>query len=95
MTQNIYNIGEIFCHNQKIFFLKNTSKVALQYLFNVFVLFNIVFNLKFNFKLKIDQKVRTFKNLKEIMKNLKKASGNPVKTMHLGGYLRVDTHPIY
>ena len=36
-----------FCHHQKMFFLKNTYKIALQFLFNVFVLFNIVFNLKF------------------------------------------------
>ena len=57
-----------FCHHQKIHFLKNTFKVALQYLFNVFILFNIVFNLKLNFILKIDQKMRTFKNLDEIWK---------------------------
>ena len=45
----------------KIFLLKNTFKVALQYLFNVFILLNIVFNLKLNFKLKIVQKMNTFK----------------------------------
>ena len=42
----------------KITLLKNTFKVALQYLFNVLILFNTVFN----FKLKIDPKMRTFKN---------------------------------
>ena len=33
------------------FFVKNTFKVALQYLFNDFRLFNTVFYLKLNFKL--------------------------------------------
>ena len=47
-------------------FIKITCKVPLQYLFNVFILFNIVFNHKLNFKLKIDPKMRTFKNLEEI-----------------------------
>ena len=36
-----------------------------------FLLFNIVFNLKLNFMLKIDPKMRTFKNLDEIRKTLK------------------------
>ena len=35
-------------------------------MFNVFKVFNMVFNLKLNFKLKIDPKMRTFKNLEEI-----------------------------
>ena len=64
-----------------IFFsLTNTFEVALQYLFNVFILFNTVFYLKFNFKLKIDPKICTFKNLEEILKtwkNFEKTSGNP------------------
>ena len=53
-------------------FLKNTFRVALQFLFNVFILLNIDFNLKLDFKLKIDQKMRTFKNLEEIWKTRKK-----------------------
>ena len=54
------------------FFFKNTFKVALQYLFNVFIPFNVVFNPKLNFKLKIDPKMRTFKKLEEIFKTWKK-----------------------
>ena len=64
-----------------MFLLKNTFKVALQYLFSVFILFNIVYNLKLNFKIKIDSKMRTFKNLEEIWntwKKIEKMSGNPV-----------------
>ena len=52
----------------KIFFFKNTFKVFLQYLFNVFILFKIIFNLKLNLKQKIDPKMRTYKNLEEICK---------------------------
>ena len=40
-------------------------KVPLQYLLNVFILFNTVFYLKLNFKLKIDEKcvvLKTWKN---------------------------------
>ena len=58
---------KIFCHHQKYFF-KNTSKVTLQYLFNVFVLFSPVSYLKLNFKLKIDPKMGTFNNLEKILK---------------------------
>ena len=50
------------------FKLKNTFKVAYQYLFNVVVLLNIVFSLKLNFKLKIEPKTCTFKNVEEIFK---------------------------
>ena len=46
-----------FCHQQNFFLSKNILKVALQYLFNVFILFDIVFNLKL---LKIDSKMRIF-----------------------------------
>ena len=49
--------------------LKNTFKVILQYLFNLYLLFNTVSYIKFNFKLKIDTKMCTLKNLKEIWKN--------------------------
>ena len=66
MTQKIYYEDNIFCHPQNFFFLKKILNVALQYLFNAFILFIIVFNLKLNFKLKIDPKMRTFKNLEDI-----------------------------
>ena len=61
----------MFCHHQKFFSLK-TFEVALQCLFNVFILFNTVFYFKLNFKLKIDPKMCTFKNLEEILKNWRK-----------------------
>ena len=44
-------------------------EVALQYPFNVFILFNIVFNLKLYLKQKIDPKMLIFKNLKKFGKN--------------------------
>ena len=46
-------------------------KVALQYLFNVFILFNTVSYLKHNYKLKIDPKLCILKNLEEIWKTWK------------------------
>ena len=53
----------------KSFFINNTFKVVLEYLFNVFILFNTVFYLKLNFNLKkIDPKMCTFKNLEKILK---------------------------
>ena len=71
--------------SSKIFFLlKNIFKVALQYLFNVFILFNTILYLKLNFKLKIDPKMCTFKNLEETWKpekKFEKTSGNPEKGM--------------
>ena len=79
MTQKIYPIDKTFCHHQKFFLLKNTFKVALQYLFNVIILLNIVFNRKLNFKQKIDPKMRTFKKPGRYLENLKlkkKTSGN-------------------
>ena len=66
----------------KFFLLLNTFKVALQYYFNVFVLFNTVFYLILKFKLKIDPNMCTFKNLEEIWKpgqNLPKTFDNPVR----------------
>ena len=54
-------------------------KVALQYLFNVFILFNTVFNLKLKFKLKKDPKMCTFKTWKKFGKPEKKI-GTSVKT---------------
>ena len=59
----------IFFSSSNNFFLKNSFKVALQYFFNVFILFNIVSNLKLNFKLKMDPKMCTFKNLEKNQKN--------------------------
>ena len=52
----------MFCHYQKFFLLKNIFKVALQYLFNVFILFNTVSYLK----LKIDSKNLSYK-LKKVV----------------------------
>ena len=63
-----------FCHHQNFFLLQNTFEVALQYLFNVFIMFNTVFYL--NFKLEIDPKIFTFKNLEEILKTWIKSSKN-------------------
>ena len=60
--------------------LKNTYKVALQYLFNVVIIFYTVFYLKLYFKVKIEPKMCTFKkpggnfegeNLPEIIDNPK------------------------
>ena len=64
-----------------MFLLKNIFKVALQCLFNVFILFNTASYLKLNFKLKIEPKMCTFKNLEEnrkIWEKIEKTSGNPV-----------------
>ena len=49
----------------KFFFTKHILSI-FKVLFNVFILVYLVFNLKFNFKLKIDPKMRTFKNFEEI-----------------------------
>ena len=62
------------------FLLKNTFKVALQYLSNVFILFKTVSYFKLNFKLKIDHKMCTFKSLEEIWKTWKKF-GKPGKNL--------------
>ena len=56
----------------KIFLLKNIFQVALQYLLNIFILFNTVSYLKLNFKLKVDPKMCIFNNLEEIWKTRKK-----------------------
>ena len=52
----------------KIFLLKNTLKVTLQHLLNVFVLFNTVSVIEINLKLKVDPKMFTFKNLEKFLK---------------------------
>ena len=46
----------------EFFVLKNTFKVSLQYLFNVFILLNTVSYIKIIFKLKVDPKVFTLKS---------------------------------
>ena len=46
------NIGKTFLSSSKSFLLKNTFKVALHNIFNVFILLGEVSYLKLNFKLK-------------------------------------------
>ena len=55
---------------RNFFFLKNTFKVALQYLFDVFIMFNT--NFKLNFKLKIDPNMLTCKNQEENLEHFLK-----------------------
>ena len=69
MTRKTYQTKKKFCLYQ-IFLLKNIFKVALEYLFNGFILFKTIF--KLYFKLKIDPKMCAFKNLKGIWKTWKK-----------------------
>ena len=57
-----------FCHHQFFIILKYSFKVALQYVFNVFILFNTVSHLKLNSKLKLDPKMCAFKNLENFLK---------------------------
>ena len=61
----------------KTLVFKIPFKLALQILFNVLKLFDIVLNLKFNFN---NLKIRTFKAWNKLWKpeeNLEKACGNP------------------
>ena len=51
-------------------------QVALQYLFNLFILLNTIFNFKLNLTLKVDPKMCTFKNLEEILKTWRKFAKN-------------------
>ena len=46
--------------------VKNTSKVGLQYVFNVFILIKTVLYLILYITLKIDPKTCTFENLEEV-----------------------------
>ena len=48
MTQKIYHIDKIILSSSVFLKLKNRFKIALQYLFNVVILFNTVFYLKLN-----------------------------------------------
>ena len=80
MTQKIYHINENFLSSSKFFLLKNIFKVALHYLFNIFILFNTISYLRLNFKLKIDLKCELLKTWKKFVKPGKffeKTSGNP------------------
>ena len=57
-----------------------SDKVTLQWLFNVFILFNTVSYFKLKFKLKIDIKMCSFKNLEKIRipgKKIEKICCNP------------------
>ena len=65
---------------RNFFLLKNTLKVALQYLYNLFILCKTVYYFQLNLKLKIDPKMCTFKNMKKFGKLgiiKKKKSDNP------------------
>ena len=56
----------LFCFY--FFLLKSIFEIALQYVFNVFMLFLTVFYLKLNFMLKLDPKSCNFENLEETYK---------------------------
>ena len=74
---NIFHINEIFLSSSKIFLLKNTFKVTLQYLSMFFIVFNTVFTLN----LALVQKCVFLKTLKKFgkpEKKLEKTSSNPV-----------------
>ena len=76
----MYLLSKKFLMMTKIFYLHDRFFVALEYLFNVFILFKTVSYLKFNFKLKIGPKMCTLKNLEEFWKsekNLPKKFSNP------------------
>ena len=45
---------QIFLSQSEVFSLKNTSKLGLQYLFNVFISFKTAFYFKLCLKLKVD-----------------------------------------
>ena len=73
-SKNLSYKQKVFVIIKNFIFIKQLIQVALQYLFNVFIIFNTASFLKLNFKLKIDQKMYTFNNLEEIFP---KTSGNP------------------
>ena len=67
--------------SSKIFLFKNTLKVILHDIFNVFILLNTVSYIKLNFKLKIHQKcvlLKTWKKFGKPGKKFENTSGNPV-----------------
>ena len=49
--------SRFFLSSSNFFLLEKLSKVALQYLFNKFILFNTVSHIKLNFKLKVYPKL--------------------------------------
>ena len=53
----------------KFLLLQNTFKVVLQYIFNSVTHLTNVLYFKLNFKLKVDQKMCTYKNLVEFLRN--------------------------
>ena len=67
-SKNLLHKLKILVIIKNLILLKNIFKLALQYLFNVFILFNTGSYLKLNFKLKIEPKICTFKNVEEIWK---------------------------
>ena len=82
MTQKIYHIIKFkkIYHHQNFFLLKNIFKVTLRYLFNVFILSNIVSYLKLTLNYKYTQKcvlLKTWKKFKNPGKIFVKTSGNP------------------
>ena len=95
MIQKFYYINKNFCHHQKNFLFKNTFKVTLQYLFDIFILFNTVSYIKLNIKLKIDPKMCTFKTLEKIWKTLKKFWKKSVATLYLIHFVSFNTTLYY
>ena len=61
---------KMFCHHQNLLLIKNTFKVAFEYLFNVFILFNTVSYLKLSFKLKFYPKMCTLKTWIKFIKTI-------------------------
>ena len=74
--------------------MKNTFKVVLQYLFNVFIQFNTVYYLKLSSILKIDPNTCTFKNLYETLKTWRKLAKNLDKPDHMSTYCNIRTQVI-
>ena len=71
----------IFVITKKLFLLKYTFKVKLQYIFSVFILFYTTYHIKLKVKLNIDLKMCTIKT-RQNLENLEKigkwqTSGNP------------------
>ena len=77
MTQKVYQIKKIFCGHHKTFLLKKSFKVTLQYLINVFIIFNTVSYIKLIFKKK-PILLKTLKKFGKLGINLEKSSDNPV-----------------
>ena len=68
MTQKIYLLNKKNCCH---YYKKDIEfKVALQYLFNVVIIFKTVFYLKLILKLKLDSKTFNFENLEKISQKI-------------------------